>query len=561
MNLLKDLSGGLARAALILLLCAQALPVSATRAARAKSRPRSAVVTRQASGRQGEGLKSKWSAAVERISADSLRGHLAFLSSDLLEGRKTPSRGLDLAAEYIAAQFRRAGLEPAGDDGYFQTANWKVIARDMSRFEMRFANAGAALPVGAEQVSLGFQISGITLWPLDEDLSLKDAGVFKVAFGEEAALQSLKREQVAGRVVVTEFPELPRGDRARAFQLIGQENAFMARMRELGAPLVVAFSRAGARGRGAGPSRLVDPEAGVGESPLGNAPTAPLVSVYGSDAARFYDSLPVGASPAALTFTAPASVETPVKVRNVAGLLRGSDPALRDTYVIVSAHYDHLGVREGCDRQKEDCVYNGANDDGSGTVGVVELASALARLDPRPRRSILFVTFFGEELGLLGSRYYGRHPIAPLAKTVAQVNLEQIGRTDDSEGPQVGTLAVTGFDYSDVGAVLRQAGEAVGVKVYKHPTKSDAFFGRSDNQSLADAGVPAHTVSVAYEFPDYHAVGDEWPKVDYANMERIVRAVGLAALMIADDAQEPHWNEQNPKTAPYVEAWKKLHGK
>jgi hypothetical protein len=560
MNLLNSHRGVFARVALVLLLCLASASVPAATASRAKARPHTTALRQTPDGRGG-GLKSKWGAAVERINAGDMSGHLSFLSSDLLEGRKTPSRGLDLAAEYIAAQFRRAGLEPAGDDGYFQTANWSMVARDMSRFEMRFANGGATLALSAEQVSLGFSISGFTFWPLDDELSLKDAGVFKVAFGDEGALGSLKREQVAGRVVLTEFPDFPRGDRARAFQLIGEENAFMARMRELGAPLVVAFERAGGRGRGAGQARLVDPEAGARESPLGNAPTAPLVSVHGADAPRFYDSLPAGASPATLTFTAPARVETPVRVHNVAGILRGSDPALKDTYVIVSAHYDHLGVREGCDRQKEDCVYNGANDDGSGTVGVIEMASALAKIDPRPRRSILFVTFFGEELGLLGSRYYGRHPVVPLAKTIAQVNLEQIGRTDDSEGPQVGTLAVTGFDYSDVGTVLRQAGEAEGVKVFKHPTNSDAYFSRSDNQSLADAGVPAHTLSVAYEFPDYHAVGDEWRKVDFANMERVVRTVALAALMIADNPQEPRWNEQNPKTAPYVEAWKKLHGK
>ena len=252
---------------------------------------------------------------------------------------------------------------------------------------------------------------------------------------------------------------------------------------------------------------------------------------------------------------------TPPRHRNVAGILRGSDPALRDTYVVVSAHYDHLGVRENCEPAREDCVYNGANDDGSGTVGVVELASALSKLNPRPRRSILFLTFFGEELGLVGSRYYGRHPLVPFQKTIAQVNMEQIGRTDDSEGPQVGTLAVTGFDYSDVGAALQRAGEAEGVRVYKHPTNSDAYFSRSDNQSLADVGVPAHTAGVAFQFPDYHAVGDEWPKVDFANMARVVRTVGRAALDLADSAGEPRWNEQNPRTAPYVEAWKKLHGK
>jgi hypothetical protein len=332
-------------------------------------------------------------------------------------------------------------------------------------------------------------------------------------------------------------------------------------MSALGSPLVVAFDPASERGRGAGSSRLVDPEGGGRRSPLGAEPTPPLVFVHGAESARFFNSLPAGAGSTRFTARVPAPTQMPVRVRNVAGILRGSDPALRDTYVIVSAHYDHLGVREGCDPSKEDCVFNGANDDGSGTVGVIELASALSKLSQRPKRSIIFLTFFGEELGLLGSRYYGRHPLVPLAKTVAQVNLEQIGRTDDSEGPQVGTLAVTGFDYSDVGATLQRAGEAEGIKVYKHPTNSDAYFARSDNQSLADAGVPAHTAGVAFEFPDYHAVGDEWTKVDYANMERVVRAVGLAALLVADDAREPRWNDQNPKTAPYVEAWKKLHGR
>lgn len=522
----------------------------------AQTRPRAA---------QPKGDPPRWRAALEEVSAESMKGHLSFLASDALEGRKTPSRGLDIAAEYIAAQFRRAGLEPAGDDGYFQTANWRQSARDAAGFRLSFTGgAGPPAPaVAPEQLGVGFSIAGFSLWEPSGELSLSGARLLKLEYANSA--DALTREQVEGRVVVTEFPAFPRGDQGRALQLLREENEFLSRARQLGSPLVLAFDRRSERARGGRAPHVFDPEnRGAGRNVpdlgMGGAQTAPLVFVHGAEAARFYDSLPAGGAAAtAADVRIPAPAETSVKMRNVAGVLRGSDPALKETYVIISAHYDHLGVRENCDPAREDCINNGANDDGSGTVGVVELASVLSKLNPRPRRSILFLTFFGEELGLVGSRYYGRHPLVPLEQTVAQVNMEQIGRTDDSEGPQVGTLAVTGFDYSDVGAALLRAGEAEGVRVYKHPTKSDAFFSRSDNQSLADAGVPAHSAGVAFEFPDYHAVGDEWPKIDFANMTRVVRTVGRAALTIADSAQEPRWNEQEPKAARYVEAWKKLH--
>jgi hypothetical protein len=526
--------------------------------ASAQTRPRAA---------QPKNEAARWRAALDGVSAESLKGHLSFLASDALEGRRTPSRGLDIAAEYIAAQFRRAGLEPAGDDGYFQTANWRLSARDAAAFRLSFSggatSSGPAPAVTPEQLGVGFSVAGFSLWEPSGELSLSGARLLKIDYASPS--DALTREQVEGRVIVTEFPAFPRGDTGRALQLLREENEFLARARQLGSPLVLAFNRGSERVRGGRAPRVFDPEnRGAGRNApdlgLGGSQTAPVVFVHGAAAARFYDSLPAGATEAAADVRIPAPSESPVKVRNVAGILRGSDPQLKETYVIVSAHYDHLGVRENCDPSKEDCVNNGANDDGSGTVGVLELASALSKLSPRPRRSILFLTFFGEELGLVGSRYYGRHPLVPLEKTVAQVNMEQIGRTDDSEGPQVGTLAVTGFDYSDVGAALQRAGEAEGVRVYKHPTKSDSFFSRSDNQSLADSGVPAHSAGVAFEFPDYHAVGDEWQKVDFANMTRVVRTVGRAALSLADSAQEPRWNEQNPKAAPYAEAWKKLHG-
>lgn len=314
--------------------------------------------------------------AIEHINPESLKGHLSFLASDMLEGRSAGSKNADIAAEYIAAQFRRAGLEPAGDT-------------------------------------------------------------------DAAGNKSF-------------------------FQLGEMEN---------------------------------------------------------------------------------------IKLKNVIGLLRGSDPNLKNTYVILSAHYDHVGIGKPVDG---DSIYNGANDDASGTVSVIEIASALDMLKTKPKRSILFIAWAGEENGLFGSRYYGAHPTVPLNKTVAMLNLEQLGRTDDSEGPRVKGANMTGFDFTDMGPIFKDAGDKVGIKVEKHPRFSDTFFSRSDNQALADVGIPAHTLSVAYMFPDYHKPADQWEKIDYANMAAVDRMIALGLYNVANNPKTPKWNESNPKTAKYVKSAQNL---
>jgi Zn-dependent M28 family amino/carboxypeptidase len=207
-----------------------------------------------------------------------------------------------------------------------------------------------------------------------------------------------------------------------------------------------------------------------------------------------------------------------------------------------------------------DRIFNGANDNGSGTVSVMEIAASLAGLKERPKRSIIFMTFFGEEEFMQGSDYYGRHPVVPIEKTIADINLEQMGRTDSNEGPQLENASITGFDYSDMGSTLTTAGRFTGINVYKHEKNSDRFYGQSDNISFADLGVPAQTVCVTFEFPDVHDVGDHWEKIDYNNMAKVDRMVALALVMIANSTVEPQWTEGNPLTARYLAAWKKRHG-
>ena len=226
------------------------------------------------------------------------------------------------------------------------------------------------------------------------------------------------------------------------------------------------------------------------------------------------------------------------EVRNVAGVLTGSDPELKHQYVMLSAHYDHLG-------RGPKGIFHGANDNASGTVSVIEIARELAALPVHPKRSILFVAFFGEEEGLIGSSYYASHPLVPLKDTVAEINLEQIGRTDDNSGPKVARFAFTGPSYSDIPAIMGEAALAEGVKVYSR-NDSDSFFDRSDNLPFARKGIPDTTIVVAFEYPDYHDTGDTIDKINFPNMALVDKAIAAGIERLADEPGIPHWKRKAP---------------
>jgi len=472
------------------------------------------------------GIDAELQAAIDHIRAGPLRGDLSFLASDLLEGRDTPSRGLDIAAEYIAAQFRSAGLEPGGDDGYYQTAQMAVSEPNREGLELKFSRPEASFNADPKDLEIDAPAA----------LDVSRAPVFKLDLNDGGLVRDLTAQQVEGKVVVIESA---RGGNIRS--------AF-AKLREAKPAAIVTIDRRASNNDQQPGKRLLDPDM--------PAARTPRIRLAGQDAGRFYASLKNGPTDAFASIHAAAPRQTAVTLHNVIGILRGSDPALKNTCVLLTAHYDHLGrLPDG----PGDRIYNGANDDGSGTVSVIEVARALANLHPHPRRSIVFMTFFGEEEGLVGSRYYARHPAWPLDKTVAQLNLEQVGRTDSSEGPQISNATLTGFDYSDLSGYLKKAGDLTGIKLYKHPQNSDPYFRLSDNLSLAEAGVPSHTLAVSFEFPDYHGLGDEWQKIDYDNMAKVDRMIAVAMATVANSDEPVRWNEKNTKAAPFVKAWKERH--
>ena len=464
--------------------------------------------------------------AIDRVSAAELKGDLSFLASDALQGRFTPSPGLDVAAEFIAAKFRAAGLEPGGNHDYFQTAEMvdrrlPAIAGDLTVYVGERTVQAVAAEIIVDAASQVVHLDHVPV----VILSSKDAG-------------KLAGLDLKGKAVIAPEPNWDSFSGEQRSVARRNARAFDQAVASSGAAVAIT---AGRGKRMPVPPRLLFAEQAA-------AGRCPALSVHSEELAKLTGE-------ATLSVDIPAPLDNKVTLKNVIGILRGSDPLLAKTAVLLTAHYDHIGTIETAGQMSmhapgdsPDHIYNGANDDGSGTVSVIEIARALAGLQPRPKRSIVFMTFFGEERGELGSQYYGKHPVFPVGKTVADLNLEQVGRTDSTTGPKLNSASFTGYDYSDVTQFFEKAGARLGVNVYRDAEASDAYFTRSDNDALAEQGVPAHTMVVAFDFPDYHGVGDEWQKINYENMAKVDRMVLLGLIDLANSEKAPEWNAQNPKT-------------
>ncbi len=472
------------------------------------------------------------------ITASELRGDLSFIASDTLQGRYTPSPGLDAAAGFIASRFRAAGLESGGNGDYFQVAD--MVDRKLPNREARIE-----LSDGSKSIDLPTDS-----WEIRDASEAADLRAVPVVFFPHADANALKNSDLDGKAVMVHSPDfrkMPASEAMAEYEKLTDFNKAVANSKAL-AEIVLVESHLPYSG-----TRLL-----TAAEAQRQAPPVLLIKSAGLHPEQIKT----------LTLNFPAPEDHSAKVKNVIAILRGSDPRLSSTCVLLTAHYDHIGTTQTAEglappanpQQKSDHIYNGANDDGSGTVSVIAIAGALAKTNPHPRRSIVFMTFFGEERGELGSKFYGKHPLFPISKTVADINLEQVGRTDSTKGKQINTASLTGYDYSDVTKYLERAGAETGVKVYKDDEASDAYFTRSDNDALAEQGVPAHSLTVAFDYPDYHGLGDEWQKVDYENMARVDRMIALGLLNMANSAKAPEWNAQNPKTAPFREAQQKSLG-
>lgn len=474
--------------------------------------------------------------AAATITAADITARVGMLAHDSMRGRFTPSPELDKTAAWIAAEFKRFGLEPAGDSGSFiqryrldrpvpdTAASFVAVAGRRLRFgtdAMPWALVHAAAPVTGPTVV----VTGLV--PPDRPLGVNGA-VVVLAIATQGTgqpspqlrplLRVLQDEEPAAIVIPVDSPdEVWRAVVAQRFRTAlgpaweqGQGTpSVQVRDRAIGPALAAAGVDLAAARREMGPAR-----------------------------ARRID-LPI------TVFPQLRAVET-VYAPNVAGLLRGADPALAAEVVAVSAHMDHVGVTgEGrCRAVGADSICNGADDNASGTVSVVELAEAFAALAPPPRRSVLFVAVSGEERGLWGSDYFAAHPPVPIGQIVADLNLDMVGRnwTD--------TIVAIGREHSDLGATLARVEAAhpeLRMTVRDDPWPQQRFFYRSDHYNFARRGVP---ILFFFSGPheDYHRPSDHPEKIDAEKQARLTRLVFYLMLDIANAPERPTWVPESYET-------------
>lgn len=425
---------------------------------------------------------------LEKITAESVKTTVSYLASDEMAGRDTPSRELDLAADYVAKRLSDAGLSGAGDEGsFFQTTTIATSAVPQD---------GITLTRDGKPVKhYGMLSAG------NEPLSF--SGEIKF-LGEEIP----RDEKFSGPVCVVagDFEDQRAASRFFSSTVRLRQNGATAVLVQV-APEHSLVARAAAAAR----PKIINPRGGIAGHVL-------LVEKF--DAGGEFK------------LELPKQINGESEVRNVMGVLKGSDPDLANEAIIFSAHLDHIGQRG----QVGDTIFNGADDNASGVTAVLTLADAFAALPNRPKRSVIFMTYWGEERGLLGSRYYVNHPTWPLEKTVANVNIEMIGRPEDGAAEK---CWVTGWDKSDLGELINQSSQAVGVLVFEHPKFSAMLYRQSDNYSFAEKGVIAHSFSAGSLHTDYHQVTDEVAKLQIPHMKRVIEGLFVGCIPLANGEVTP----------------------
>jgi hypothetical protein len=503
------------------------------------------------------------------ITADQMSDYLHFVASDAMEGRDTPSRGLDTTAEFLKMNLSRWGFKPAGDNGtFFQKIELTSESVDP---------VNNILQIDAKPFAVGTDFFRMAGRNGSANALMVFAGNGWVVKSKN--IDSYKGVDVKGRIVVLIGQGFPNANTITSMPAgVAQTDLTGVKGTDWADPVTYATSH-GAAGiiligspqlqgmwpqvrqflnRGTMyPTKLRDAQPGA------SGTTMPVVLVSNAVADAIFAGASAGKdSPTPFTIDKTVSMTTMGRsekkwTQNVVAIWEGRDPVLKNEMVAIGAHYDHVGMNPNA--PGDDKIWNGADDDGSGTVAVLSIAEALAKSKLRPKRSILFVWHAGEEKGLWGSEYFNKFPTVDIKKVVAQLNIDMIGRSKKAGDTNPKNKDLTGdhaiyvigseMMSSTLGSVVKGTNDGFLKLTYDYryddPKDTNRFFFRSDHFNYALNGIP-----IAFWFDgvheDYHGAGDSPDKIDYAKMEKVARTIFLTMWEVSDLPSRPKIDKQLP---------------
>ena len=499
---------------------------------------------------------------LDSIRAGELQSKLSYLASDEFRGRGNGTSELDEAAHYIAGVFEENGLVPAGSAGYFQEFTVERLSLGEGN---ALVTSDRPLRVGRDFVPYSGSADGQVRAPL----------VF-AGYGiqvPEIGYDDLASAEVSGRIVVAldGYPRAGRSD--TPFHKLSPTDQTSIRAKALnverggGVGLIIAQ---GPRSRSASAVSYMADGLKPGLSPRrsimelaggSDDPKIPIAIVSSNVAQRIVpglrsmqQSIDQSLESRFMRLSGDATLAVALRreaytARNVIGLIEGSDPARRDEIVVAAAHYDHDGAEVGR-------IWNGADDDGSGTTALLELAEAFGTGGVRPARSVLLAAWAAEEKGLLGSRYYVSAPPVPLADTVAVFQMDMIGRNEDHGADRdngearerasenENSLNVIGSVFSpDLAQRIDRANAEVGLELrFRYDYRDDGLIKRSDSWSFLSSRVPALFLFAGFH-PDYHRTSDTADKINYPKLEKVVKLVYLAIMDLGNARERPRFTD------------------